>query len=393
MLVAFLSSTVVDFGPVRDEIAARLTQRRIEVRRSEEADFPVKPGVTSHDACLAAVRSAHVFILLVGERFGGEYRRSNKSVTWREWEEAHGAGLIPIVLIQRDANEVARAIWKRRSELAKKQAKSKKPSAHPTGDLDALLRAEFPDRKPRVHNLPGVQRFIDAVRKGHEDNWIHDEWTGTADDAMRIIDARLGSALASYHEEQAGTRALAARGVVVTKALEDVTSTAGIIAAEVRRGTLDRDAAAQQLLEYVAEKKGNLLGFTEDDVHNLMLYRRNAEVLEPGPRVAHAKIKRRNRSWRVGEGHVGLAVSENAPLVSGDMRQTIGFRSSEGSEVTDAQNYVSSISIPLYLAGNTAHPDGVLIVTSSRVDHFTELDQFETLTAAMLGRIFTMLWT
>ncbi len=390
MLVAFLSSTVVDFGAVRDEIAARLVKQRIEVRRSEEADFPVKPGVTSHDACLAAVRSAHVFILLVGERFGGEYRRSNKSVTWREWEEAHGAGLIPIVLIQRDANDAARQIYKRRSELARNLSKAKKPST--VADLDKLLHEEFPDRKPRVHNLPGVQRFIDAVRKGHEDNWIHDDWTGTADDALRIIDARLGSALASYHEEQAGTRALAARGVVVTKSLTDVASTAGLITAELRRGGIGRDEAAQRLLDYVGEKKGNLLGFTEDDVHNLMLYRREGDQLVPGPRVSHSRIQKRNRVWHVGEGHVGLAVSENAPLVSGDMRQTSGFRSTEGSEESDAHNYVSSISIPLYLTGNTAHPDGALIVTSSRVDHFTELDQFEVLTATMLGRIFTMLW-
>ena len=73
-LVVFISSTVEDLDGVRRALKDQLEARGVEVRLSEDADFPVEPGVSSHDACLRAVRTAHVFVLLVGSRFGGEYQ-------------------------------------------------------------------------------------------------------------------------------------------------------------------------------------------------------------------------------------------------------------------------------------------------------------------------------
>ena len=99
-LVVFISSTVEDLDGVRRALKDQLEARGVEVRLSEDADFPVEPGVSSHDACLRAVRTAHVFVLLVGSRFGGEYQGQNKSITWREWEEAMDARLLPVVLVR-----------------------------------------------------------------------------------------------------------------------------------------------------------------------------------------------------------------------------------------------------------------------------------------------------
>src|SRR3954447_21910649 len=96
-LTVFLSSTIEDFGHVREEIATRLRARGFGVRMSERSDFPVTPGVTSHEACLEAVRDSQVFVLLVGHRFGGEYKKQNKSITWREWEEAFHHGLMMVL--------------------------------------------------------------------------------------------------------------------------------------------------------------------------------------------------------------------------------------------------------------------------------------------------------
>src|SRR5688500_14171218 len=118
-LVVFISSTVEDLDAVRRELRDALERREIEVRLSDEPDFPVEPGVTSHDACLRAVRSSHVFVLLVGQRFGGEYQGQNKSITWREWEEAIHAGILPIVLVRKDANDLAKQVFQRRRELVR----------------------------------------------------------------------------------------------------------------------------------------------------------------------------------------------------------------------------------------------------------------------------------
>ena len=70
----FISSTVDDLKGIRKKLAKALEQRGRIVRCSEDPNFPVEPGMTSHDACLAVVRRCHAFVLLIGARFGGEYQ-------------------------------------------------------------------------------------------------------------------------------------------------------------------------------------------------------------------------------------------------------------------------------------------------------------------------------
>src|SRR5258706_15154630 len=70
-LTVFLSSTVYDLKAVRDEIAASLTRCGHTVLKSDDHGFPVESGVTSHQACLEAVKDAHVLVSLIGMRYGG----------------------------------------------------------------------------------------------------------------------------------------------------------------------------------------------------------------------------------------------------------------------------------------------------------------------------------
>jgi hypothetical protein len=123
-----------------------------------------------------------------------------------------------------------------------------------------------------------------------------------------------------------------------------------------------------------------------------MLYRRKDDQLLAGPRVSHAAVVRRNRTWKVGEGHVGLSVQHNSLLVSGDLRGTEAWRPTADSARSDAALYVSAITLPLYSSGDPQRPDGVFIVTSNRLRHFRDPDQLEVLTAKTLGRIITSVW-
>jgi hypothetical protein len=111
----FISSTVEDLKPVRKKLLCALEQPGRIVRCSEDPRFPVEPGMTSHDACLAVVRRCHAFILLIGIRFGGEYQNQGKSITWREWEEAYLSGLTPIILVNRKTNQLCRFVAKERA--------------------------------------------------------------------------------------------------------------------------------------------------------------------------------------------------------------------------------------------------------------------------------------
>ena len=390
MLRIFVSSTVEDFGPVREELKARLEQRShgaIQVTLSESIDFPVEPGVTSHEACLRAIEGIDVFVLLIGHRFGGHYPDSDKSITWMEWEAALEAaaerGVIVVPLILRAMNDKAREVFKRRSEWKK--------TTNDDDEIDRQLRKEFPDSKPFVDDLPSVQRFIDAVRKGHEDNWVH-TWSGTVDHALAILESRLVAALSAYRARSAGARHVEIGALNTTRALAKVADQAAALAGELKQQKLDRDRAAEQLLAHVEDRRADLFGFTDDDIYNFMLYRRDGDLLRAGPRACDPAMKRRDRSWKVGQGHVGLAAQNNVIMVTGDLRGTDGWKPTRDSERSDARVYVSAIGVPLYLGGDTHRVDGVFIVTSSRLGHFQDKNQRETLTAVALGRILTMLW-
>ena len=386
-LVVFISSTVVDLDATRRALKDRLERRGLEVRLSEDADFPVEPGISSHDACLAAVRSAHVFVLLVGSRFGGEYQGQNKSITWREWEEAMRARLLPVVLVREDTNELAQAIFRRRKQME---------AAHPDEQviqIDRRLRDEkpFSDAKPDRHNLPGVQRFIDALRKGHVDNWMHADWDGTAQTALARIDSRLSTALAIANEREKQLRSFVERERLRSDALHQLVSYAGSLSIKVRiTATLDTRRAIAHLLKLIADHRGPLLGYRDGDEHNFVVYLRDGATLSPFVRETHHAIPTHDRSWAVGQGHVGLAVEQRRLLVSGDIRNTAAWVPSE-ARTTDNAHYVSAVSVPFSFRTPTDEPEGVLIVTSSRLDHFRSPDQVEVLTIGTLVNTLVMI--
>lgn len=385
-LVVFISSTVQDLGEVRRTLKERFESRGVVVRVSEDPDFPVEPGVSSHDACLHAVRSSDVFVLLVGSRFGGEYQGQNKSITWREWEEAMQAGVLPIVLVAETTNAAALAIFRRRRAL---QASFPNETVQ---QIDRRLRSEpeFADHKPHRHHLPGVQRFIDALRKGHVDNWMHADWDGTAEAAMERIDARLSTAFALAERQKRHLRRLVESERLRSDALHQVLSAASTLAVAVQRGELARDTALHRLLQLIVAHRGALLGYRDGDRYNFVVYRREEERLVPFVRCAHPLIPTHGRSWNVGQGHVGLAVAEGRLLVSGDIRHTQAWVPSE-ARATDGDHYVSAVSVPFSYRTSTDDPEGVFIVTSSRLDHFQNPRQVEVLTIGTLVNTLVMI--
>ena len=108
-LTVFVSSTVRDFGPVRRDLKAWLEARAINARLSEHNDFPVARGVHSHDSCLAAIAGCNLYVLLVGERYGGRYKGTPKSITWREYDEAYEHQIPMVALVLKSAGQSAAA--------------------------------------------------------------------------------------------------------------------------------------------------------------------------------------------------------------------------------------------------------------------------------------------
>ncbi|MBS2024361.1 MAG: DUF4062 domain-containing protein [Deltaproteobacteria bacterium] len=378
----FISSTVADLGSVRSQLADLLRRDgSIEILRSETDEFPVEPGVTSHEACLREIRNCHAFILLVGSRFGGEYDSSNKSITWREWEEARLCGLTPVVLVKAETNRICQEIAKRRRELAR--AKPRVP------DIEKVLDAEF---KSQGSRMAGVQRFVDALRKGHVDNWFH-EWDGQATSAFDVVVSRLSTQFAAFQRAFLDRREATIARQAQLESLRWLTANGTrAVAAVFKLAPKQRMSAASRALDWMfdaaVQHRGPLFGFRESDIYTLTLRKWDGRELVPlvrktnGPQSAPP-------SWKRRQSLAGQAFAAREVLVSGDIRQTDAWVERAGAEA-DREVFVSSTCVPVYRAGERK-PWGTLAVTSGRLDHFHSLDQPEVLTIRTLAEILSLL--
>ena len=349
------------------------------VRKSDDPGFPITAGVTSHDACLRAMEGVHVCIVLIGTRFGG-LAGGSKSITWMEYEAARELGAYPIVLIHDQMNDLAVSISKARLLLAKKH-----PHATEV-DLDSRLRKkkEFSDRKPMIDNLPGQQRFVDAVRKGHVDNWVHNEWTGTTRDALMWIDARLATLLAStvdkFAELNARTSSLLRLNDALMVLLRDVL--------DGRRSRLD---AVQSLLVMTESFRVQLFGFATNDRYNMSIFMRgDRDIYQSIARRSHAAIVRHDRPWRIGLGQVGTAATMSEPLITRDLSTSSMRTTDPVHREADHEYYKSVVSVPLL--ANNGKADLVFMLSTDREGHFHAARQPEVLTAVAVGHILGTLW-
>jgi hypothetical protein len=358
----FISSTVKDLKYIRKRLAEALEHPGRIIRCSEELEFPVEPDATSHDACLAVVRGCHAFVLLIGKRFGGEYQAQNKSITWREWEEARECGITPIVLVNKKTDKLCQLILARRKELI---------AAHPglgEREQDALLEGQLKSELTTYHKAPGLQRFVEDLRKGHKDNWKLD-WDGSTSQAIKYVNKSLAVQAASAFRLRIQARDTARAAEVRLGALGDVSARVAVLIGAVRSGKSTRADAVQALAAAVSSARQALFRFKDDDRYTFIIHEVRSGMLHRIARAAHSDIPDRNRVWKIGQGHVGLTAAQNQLMVSGDMRHTEGWVQDARYQAEDTQNYVSVISKPYYSA--TGGVAGTVTLSSSRVDHFT----------------------
>jgi Domain of unknown function (DUF4062) len=310
----FISSTVEDLKSVRRKLLDALEQPGRIVRCSEDPRFPVEPGMTSHDACLAVVRRCHAFVLLISARFGGEYQNQGKSITWREWEEACLCGLTPIILVNRKTNELCRFIAKERARRHKSRPRDSDQ------DVDHYLESRFKSQFEGYHRAPALQRFVDAVRKGHTDTWKLD-WNASTAEAVDYVNQNLAvQAAAAERRRQEARELLQATGRTLVS-LSQIGSRVAALVAEIRRHRVDRAVALKGLLDLIASFRNELFGFRDIDRYTLVVHELRRHKLHPIARAAHPEVPSRNRTWSLGEGHVGQSVQREQLMVSGDILQ------------------------------------------------------------------------
>ena len=359
----FVSSTVRDFGPVRHDIRTWLRGRGVDVRESEDPEFPVDPAVHSHDACLRAIEGSHLFILLIGWRYGGAYRGTRQSITWREYDEARHLGIPVLAFILKDV-------------------------AFESMRIAQAMRAGEALPTKLDHD---VFRFIDAVRRVPHDNWIHDSWDGSVTDLKRTVDSRLGALFVSYQKPHRELERMALRMVPYALARAKLDEALWQAHAEMRAAGTTPERRRDLLVKVLAVAetyRAQLFDFAPDDRFNFVVHKREGDRLAVFARRHHPEIVTHDRGWPLGEGHVGLA-ARGELLVSPRLQSVEGWRS---EYPTDEENYVSSVCAPIYPSSDPeADPAGVLTITSNRADHFRFPEQVEVLTAESLASILSLI--
>lgn len=84
----FISSTCYDLKYIRENLKYFIRTLGYEPILSEEGDVFYNPSLHTHEACLSEVSSCQMLVLIIGGRYGGEFKESVKSITNFEYEAA-----------------------------------------------------------------------------------------------------------------------------------------------------------------------------------------------------------------------------------------------------------------------------------------------------------------
>lgn len=84
----FISSTCYDLKYIRENLKFFIRTLGYEPILSEEGSVFYDPTLHVQDACLAEVPACQMFVLIIGGRYGGRYKTTDKSITNAEYEEA-----------------------------------------------------------------------------------------------------------------------------------------------------------------------------------------------------------------------------------------------------------------------------------------------------------------
>lgn len=103
----FVSSTCYDLKYIRENLKFFIRGLGYEPVLSEEGAVYYDPTLHVQDACLVEVPACQMFVLIIGGRYGGQYKDSGRSITNAEYLEA-ARTRIPIFAFMSGKKELAR---------------------------------------------------------------------------------------------------------------------------------------------------------------------------------------------------------------------------------------------------------------------------------------------
>ncbi len=99
----FISSTCYDLGQIRDSLSEFIYSYYFEPLLSEKGDVFFHPDLHTHESCINEVDNCQLFVLIIGGRFGGNYKYDTaKSITNAEYEAARIKKIPVFTFVKKD---------------------------------------------------------------------------------------------------------------------------------------------------------------------------------------------------------------------------------------------------------------------------------------------------
>ncbi len=148
----FISSTCYDLSQVRDNLHEFVESFFYEPVLSEKGDVFYHPDLHTHESCINEIKNCHLFILIIGGRFGGEYKfDESKSITNAEYEAAKIRNIPVFTFIKQDVYNDHRVYQKNKH------------------NQNVVSQIEFPSIEKQIY-AKDIFEFINYVKKSDTNN-------------------------------------------------------------------------------------------------------------------------------------------------------------------------------------------------------------------------------
>jgi len=161
----FVSSTYYDLRYIRENLKYFLRNLGLEPALSETGGVFYDPQKHVKDACLAEVRTCQLFVLVIGGRFGSEYKDTGKSITNEEFLEAVKTKIPIFALVEQQVYGDYQVYTKNKDNPALNRTKIQYPATDDCRVFDFIAEVESNSYNNAVFPFSNYGELQDYLRQ------------------------------------------------------------------------------------------------------------------------------------------------------------------------------------------------------------------------------------
>jgi predicted Zn-dependent protease with MMP-like domain len=165
----FVASTCYDLKYIRGNLQYFIRSLGYEPVLSEAGDVYYDPAKHTHDSCISEVSTCQLFVLIIGGRFGGAYKQSEKSITNAEYEQAL-AYRVPVFTLVEQAVYAEHHVYLKNKDNTKIDPKT---IVYPAVDSTKIF--DFIDEVRKASFNNAIQPFQDIA---DIESYLRKQWAG-----------------------------------------------------------------------------------------------------------------------------------------------------------------------------------------------------------------------